>query len=57
MDTFLQHPVLWWNGLDLSARVALLAVLVGACTVGVALWLGVRRWWRSWKQDPAEDDE
>ena len=56
MDSFfLQHPLRWWAGLDLEARVALLAVLFGLCIVLVATWLGVRRWWRHWKQEP--DDE
>jgi len=55
--SFLQHPVQWWSGLSLSARVALFAVVFGLSTVLVATWMGVRRWWRRWKEDANDEEE
>jgi len=51
---FLQHPLQWWNGLGASDRLALTAVIAGFLTVLVATFVGLRHWWRGWRQD--QDD-
>jgi hypothetical protein len=48
---FFKHPAEWWHGLAAEERLAVLAVAIGACTVTVAAWMGVRRWWQRWKQE------
>lgn len=51
-----EHPVEWWHGLSGAEQLALLAVAIGACTVLVTTWLGVRKWWLRWKREQTDED-
>jgi hypothetical protein len=52
---FFEHPILWWTGLEGAERWAVLAVVLGVCTILVAAWIGVRRWWLRWKRESPPD--
>jgi ABC-type anion transport system duplicated permease subunit len=46
LKLFLEHPFLWWAGLNQMERFALLVVIVGLAILAVATWMAVRRRWR-----------
>jgi hypothetical protein len=56
MDLFFQHPVLWWQSLASSDRLALVAVAIGAVIVIVTTWIGIYRWWKRWKRERTPDE-
>ena len=38
------------------ASLGIAAVAIGACTVLVTTWLGVRKWWLRWKREQTDED-